>query len=83
MEMSDSINHPPHYNTGKIEAIEAIKAALGDGFTYYLQGNVLKYLWRFRYKGKCKEDLAKAEWYVDRLIQEEAEIAKRANRRTA
>jgi hypothetical protein len=49
--------------------IDAIAAALGDGFEFYLQGNIMKYLWRYRYKNGT-EDLKKARWYLDRLITE-------------
>jgi hypothetical protein len=65
----DNVNHPPHYNQGGIECIEAIKAALGDGFVAYLRGNVIKYLWRYDNKGGL-EDLKKAAWYLDRAIKE-------------
>ena len=30
----------------------------------------MKYLWRFDYKGKPLEDLQKAKWYLDKLIDE-------------
>jgi hypothetical protein len=66
---TDNVNHPPHYNQGGIECIEAIKAALGDGFVAYLRGNVLKYLWRCEHKGGI-EDLRKAAFYLDRAIEE-------------
>ena len=66
----DLVNKPPHYNNSKIECIEAIEAATGEGYEYYLQGNILKYLWRYRYKNKPIEDLKKAQWYLDRLVQE-------------
>jgi len=66
---SDPVN-PSHYKQGGIECIEAIKAALGEGFPDYLRGNVMKYLWRYKEKGGV-EDLKKARWYLDRLIQEE------------
>ena len=46
----DAVNHPQHYNQAGIECIDAIKAATDEGFEYYLQGNILKYLWRYRYK---------------------------------
>jgi len=65
----DNVNHPPHYNQGGIECIDAIKAALGDGFADYLRGNVMKYLWRCEHKGGV-EDLKKAAWYLDRAIKE-------------
>ena len=56
----DMVNSPPHYNQKGIECIDAIEAATDDGFQYYLQGNILKYIWRYRYKGG-KEDLEKAQ----------------------
>ena len=66
----DMVNNPPHYNQTGIECIQAISAATDKGFKYYLQGNVMKYLWRFDYKDKPLEDLQKAKWYLDRLIEE-------------
>ena len=65
----DMVNSPPHYNEAGIECIDAISAALGDGYEYYLQGNIMKYLWRYRYKNGS-EDLKKASWYLDKLITE-------------
>ena len=64
----DMVNSPPHYNATGIECIDAIQAATEDGFTYYLQGNIMKYLWRYRYKNGI-EDLEKARWYLDKLIE--------------
>jgi|TARA_R100000084_G_C4632955_1_gene139410 hypothetical protein len=66
----DMVNNPPHYNQTGIECIHAISAATDKGFRYYLQGNVMKYLWRFDYKDKPLEDLQKAQWYLDKLIEE-------------
>ena len=65
----DMVNNPPHYNKAGVECIDAIRAALGEGFEYYLQGNVIKYLWRYRYKNGT-EDCRKASWYLDELIKE-------------
>ena len=65
---NDMVNHPPHYNQRGIECIDAIEAATDKGFQYYLQGNIIKYLWRYRYKNGV-EDLKKAKWYLDRLIE--------------
>lgn len=68
--MSDMVNSPPHYNQSGIECIEAIYAALGpDGFKAYCQGNALKYLWRHQYKGNPIEDLHKAQWYINKIIE--------------
>jgi hypothetical protein len=64
----DMVNHPPHYNQKGIECIDAIESATDDGFEYYLQGNIIKYLWRYRYKNGV-QDLKKASWYLNRLIE--------------
>lgn len=69
----DQVNKPAHYNNGGengIEAIDYIKQQLGEGFKGYLEGNVLKYIHRHKYKGNPKQDLEKAKWYLDRLINE-------------
>jgi hypothetical protein len=68
----DLVNSPPHYNQTGVECIEAIKAATDDGYEYYLQGNILKYLWRYRYKNGV-EDLKKAQWYLNKLIETKGE----------
>ena len=64
----DPVNHPPHYNNGTLEAIDYIEQQLEDGFSDYLEGNVLKYIHRWRYKNGI-EDLNKAQWYLKRLIE--------------
>jgi hypothetical protein len=51
-----------------VECIEAIQSATGEGYEYYLQGNIIKYLWRYRYKNGV-QDLEKAQWYLSRLIE--------------
>ncbi len=68
-DTEDMVNHPPHYNKYGVECIDALRAATGEGFEYYLQGNVMKYLWRYRYKNGI-EDLKKANWYLELLIAE-------------
>ena len=67
--MTDNVNSPPHYNKSGIECIDAIRAATDSGCEFYLQGNILKYIWRYRYKNGT-EDLKKAQWYLNKLIQE-------------
>ena len=68
----DMVNSPSHYNQSGIECIAAIQAALGPNFKYYLQGNIMKYLWRFDYKGRPLEDLEKAIWYLNTLLEDVA-----------
>ena len=68
-QKEDMVNNPPHYNKSGIETIDAIKAMTDDGYEYYLQGNIMKYLWRYRYKNGV-EDLKKAQWYLNEFIEE-------------
>ena len=65
----DMVNSPPHYNQAGVECIDAIRAATDEGYQYYLQGNIIKYLWRYRYKNGV-QDLEKAQWYLEKLIEE-------------
>ena len=65
---ADMVNHPPHYTSGDIECIDAIEASMTpEAFAGYLKGNVMKYLWRYRFKGNESQDLHKAQWYLNKL----------------
>ena len=67
MSKVDMVNHPPHYNDGGVECIDAIQAAMTkEAFQGYLKGNVLKYMWRYEAKGGV-QDLDKADWYLTKL----------------
>ena len=68
VKVSDLVNNPPHYNQAGIECIDAIMAATNHNKEGYLQGNILKYVWRYDYKGGL-EDLQKAQWYLNKLIE--------------
>ena len=69
-DVVDVVNSPSHYKSGGIEAIEGIEASMGpEAYAGYLKGNIMKYMWRYERKGKPVEDLKKARWYLDRLIQ--------------
>ena len=61
----EAVNHPSHYNTGKIEVIDAID----DWKLDFNAGNVVKYVARHQHKENPLEDLKKARWYLDRLIE--------------
>ena len=70
-KVPDAVNHPIHYTGAGIECIEAIKASMTpDALAGYLKGNVQKYLWRYEKKVNPVEDLKKARWYLDYLINE-------------
>ncbi len=66
----DPVNRPSHYTAGGIECIDAIDASMTPTeYAGFLKGQVLKYVWRYRLKGKPAEDLKKARYYLDRLIR--------------
>lgn len=68
INLNDNINHPNHYTNGAIETIDIIKNNVAD-FPSYLEGNILKYMSRYRHKNGV-EDLLKARWYLDKLLSE-------------
>lgn len=63
----DKVNHPAHYNSGKIEVIEAIE----DWGMDYHRGNAIKYVARAgkKHADTMVEDLQKAIWYLNRKIE--------------
>lgn len=65
----DMVNHPEHYQSGKIETINVI-----EEFTKDLKGveasdtaNIIKYACRWKRKNGV-EDLRKLIWYANHLI---------------
>lgn len=66
---SDSVNHPQHY--GGDTAYEAIKVIEAWGLDFCL-GNTVKYISRAGKKDASKtlEDLKKAQWYLNRRIEQ-------------
>ena len=68
---NDAVNHPKHYTSRTMEAIDIIEMIIAtekNPKVAYNLSNVLKYLLRFREKGKSVEDLNKARWYFNRMI---------------
>jgi hypothetical protein len=65
----DMVNSPSHYTQGDIECIDAIAQVVKDldGMEAMCTGNAIKYLWRWKHKNGV-EDLKKAVWYVQRMI---------------
>ncbi len=63
----DVVNHPSHYNDGKIEVMDFIE----DKQLNFARGNVIKYVSRAGKKDPNKEleDLKKASWYLNREIE--------------
>ena len=64
--LKETVNHPSHYNQGKIEVIDFIEDQ-GLGFH---DGNAVKYICRHKHKGRPIEDIKKAIWYLNRLLSQ-------------
>lgn len=73
----DNVNHPSHYNQGKVEVINIVEQIVRDypGHMASNLGEVLKYIARAPYKGAMHEDLQKAQWYMNRAIGNAEEMA--------
>lgn len=67
----NAVDHPDHYNAGKIECIDAIKSAVTglEPFSAFCAGNAIKYIWRHKHKGG-PEDIKKAIFYLNLLSEE-------------
>jgi hypothetical protein len=63
----NSVNHPSHYNVGKIEAIQVIE----DWQLGFHLGNAVKYICRAGRKdgNTAQQDIEKAIWYLKRFIE--------------
>lgn len=73
LNIDEAVDHPQHYNHGGRETIDDIKERLENSDWNAYQGgllfNVYKYIDRAPYKGKRLEDLKKARWYLEKLIE--------------
>ena len=68
--MKDMVNHPPHYMVGGIETIDYMQAkSTPEEFRGHLRLTALKYLSRNGYKDDAIQDLKKAQWYLNKLIE--------------
>lgn len=61
---NSNVEHPSHYNKGKYEVIDVIE----DWQLGFALGNAIKYIARAKHKGKYKEDLKKAIFYLQREV---------------
>lgn len=67
----DMVEHPEHYQSDNgLEVIEVIEAFTTDleGILATDTGNVIKYICRWSKKGGL-QDLEKARWYLNHLIE--------------
>lgn len=69
--MSDKVNHPSYYKAGgNYECIDVMEDQFGkDAANNFCLLNAFKYLYRCNFKENCIEDLKKADWYIQHLIQ--------------
>ena len=76
IKSSDPVNHPSHYASGKIECIDAMEVATEGltGIEAVCAGNAIKYIWRHQKKGKPIEDIEKAIWYLNHLLEHYKEV---------
>ncbi len=63
----EMVDHPDHYNRGKIEVIDFIKD-LGMAKDFCI-GNAIKYIARYKHKQNPSEDIKKAIWYLKYLVE--------------
>ena len=61
-----TVDKPPMHYDGGIEPVKFIQSHNMD----FLQGNVIKYVTRFKKKGQPIEDLNKARLYIDLMLKE-------------
>ena len=64
-EVKEMVNHPQHYNFGKIEVIEVVE----DWKLGFNLGNAVKYIGRCEHKGTKEQDIKKAIWYLERELK--------------
>ena len=65
------INAPPHYTKGAIQFLDYLKQQLSkEGYFGFLEASVMKYMHRHKLKDANIEDLEKANFYLNRLIEE-------------
>ena len=64
----ENVSHPKHYTHGGIEVIDIMETQLSpEEYRGYIKGQVIKYITREAYKNG-DEDLAKAQWYLNRYM---------------
>lgn len=71
MENKEMVNHPAHYQSkAGIEVIDVMEAFTEDlnGAEAVNTSQIIKYILRWKNKNNPLEDLKKAKWYLERLI---------------
>ena len=72
INIPEMVNHPRHYQSNNgVEWIDAINAATEGltGIEAFDTGSAIKYLWRWKKKENPVQDIKKAIWYLNNLIE--------------
>ena len=70
MEEKEMVNHPHHYNQGKVECIEAAESAYGvNDVMAFCKICAFKYIWRLGDKDEEAQEIGKAKWYLDKYLE--------------
>jgi hypothetical protein len=64
--INDPVNHPSHYTFGKYEVIDVLMDWFPDA---PLLWQVVKYVARAKHKGQALQDLKKAQFYLNKVIE--------------
>lgn len=66
-EPKEMVDHPSHYNQGDMECIDEMELIFGvEAVMDFCVCNAWKYRARAAYKGNPEEDMAKANWYLNK-----------------
>ena len=72
----DLVNHPSHYETGKVECIDVMTEAIGlEKVKGFCVCNAFKYIYRCTKKHETPvEDVKKAVWYLKKFLELEGAL---------
>lgn len=69
LNVTDNVNHPDHYKTGKYECLDVMMETQGkDAVLNFCLCNAFKYLYRNKNKNGL-EDIEKAIWYLNEYVK--------------
>lgn len=77
-DYKEEVNHPERYGGDTVyECIKVLDAWLpAEQYKGFLRGNALKYLCRVGKKDETVQELKKAQWYLNKLIEKEEKDGK-------
>lgn len=65
----EMVDHPAHYNQNKFEVIDEMVMLFGiEDVKTFCKLNAYKYKSRAPFKGNQEQDLQKADWYLQRYL---------------